>query len=464
MRDVPPDLLHRLRTYRQEHVLTGWETMSRPDRAALLEQLAGIDLAHIDALYRARDQVQELPSADRIAAVTMNPPTAWTNTDRQTGDEMLSRGEVAVLLVAGGQGSRLGFDKPKGMFPIGPVSGKSLFAIHADKVFALSRRYGKPIPFLIMTSPATHVETVEYFEQNRFFGLPKSEVYFFEQGTMPAVDLKTGGLVLEQPGKLFAGPNGHGGTLTALADSGLLDDLRRNGVRTIFYLQVDNPLVKIADPIFLGQHRALNAEASSKAIEKAFPKEKMGVLSLIDGRCGIIEYSDMPDELLHAVNADGRLLHRAGNPAIHIFDVDFLARITQGETRLPYHYARKKVPYTDAAGNAVIPTSENALKFELFIFDALPLADRYLVQEALRSEEFSPVKNADGLDSPATATRDLINLAGSWLEQAGLTLLRDDKGNVSVPVEVSPRFALDPQELTGRVRPGRTIDSALLLE
>jgi len=464
MLDVPADLLHRLKTHKQEHVLFGWGKLTPGARSALVEQLAGIDLAQIDELYRNRDQVAALPTADRIAAVAMNPPHAWTNADRQTGDEMLARGEVAVLLVAGGQGSRLGFEKPKGMFPIGPVSNKTLFAVHADKIFALSRRYGRPIPFLIMTSPATHADTVEYFTQNNYFGLPASEVYFFEQGTMPAVELDTGRLLLEAPGRLFASPNGHGGTLTALSDSGLLDDLRRRGVSTIFYLQVDNPLVKIADPTFLGQHRTLKAEASSKAIEKAFPKEKMGVLSLIDGRCGIIEYSDMPDDLLHAVATDGRLLHRAGNPAIHIFDVDFLVRVTQGSTRLPYHYARKKVPCLDSAGNPLNPTTENALKFELFIFDALPLADRYLVQEALRHEEFSPVKNADGLDSPATARRDLINLAGSWIEQAGLALPRDGQGNVAVPVEVSPRFALDPIELSGRLRPGRTIEAELYLE
>lgn len=464
MRDLPPDLLHRLRAHQQEHVLFGWEGLTHSQREALVEQLSGIDLGELQNLYAKRDLPQALPAPDHIAPVPMNPHHQWTNSDRQTGNEMLARGEVAVVLVAGGQGTRLGFAKPKGMFPIGPVSNKSLFQIHAEKILALSRRHGKPIPFLIMTSPATDADTKSYFQEVNYFGLPKAEVYFFQQGTMPALDLETGRLLLEKPGVLFASPNGHGGTLTALADSGLLDELRQRGIRTLFYFQVDNPLVKVADPVFLGQHRAAGAEASSKAIEKAYPKEKMGVLSLIDGRCGIIEYSDMPDELLHATDPSGKLLHRAGNPAIHIFEIDFLSRITQGSTALPYHFARKKVPCLDLSGQPINPTKENALKFELFIFDALPLAERWLVQEALRSEEFSPVKNADGVDSPATAKRDLVNLAAKWLEQAGVSISRDDQGNATIPVEISPCFAIDPEELALRVSAGHKIEKPTYFE
>jgi UDP-N-acetylglucosamine/UDP-N-acetylgalactosamine diphosphorylase len=463
MRDLPSDLLHRLRSHQQEHVLFGWENLQPGGRRDLVNQLASINLAEIQALYEKRNQVQALPAKERIAPAPMVPHDALTDVDRQTGDQILAQGQVAVLLVAGGQGSRLGFDKPKGMFPIGPVSNKSLFQIHAEKVFALSRRYGRPVPFLIMTSAATHADTIAFFEQNNYFRLPRSEVRFFQQGTMPAVDLNTGKLLLEKPGVLFTSPNGHGGTLTALAESGLLDDLARRGIRSVFYFQVDNPLVKVADPVFIGRHHATNSEASSKAIAKAYPKEKMGVLSLIDQRCSIIEYSDMPDDLLNAVDADGKLLHRAGSPAIHVFDVDFLARITQGPDRLPYHVARKKVPCIDAKGTPINPTQENALKFELFVFDALPLADRWLVIEALRSEEFSPVKNADGVDSPATARRDLINLAAKWLQAAGVKVPRDEKSDATVPVEISPLFALDEQELGSRIR-ARTVEGPAYLE
>lgn len=460
MRDVPTDLLHRLRLHQQEHVLLGWESLTASQRQALVDQLSGIDLEEIAALYAKRDQGQALPSNDRIAPALMIPHHGISNNARDAGATALARGEVAVLLVAGGQGSRLGFDKPKGMFPIGPISNKSLFQIHAEKVFALQRRFGKPVPFLIMTSPATHADTVAYFDEQKYFGLPRSEVVFFQQGTMPAVEITTGRLLLEKPGVLFSSPNGHGGTITALSDSDLLKDLHRRGIRSIFYFQVDNPLVKIADPGFVGQHLAKRSEASSKAIEKAYPKEKMGVLSLIDGRCGIIEYSDMPDDLLHAAHADGKLLHRAGSPAIHIFDVEFLMNITADASKLPYHIARKKVACVDIAD----PQKENALKFERFIFDTLPLAERWLVQEALRSEEFSPVKNKDGVDSPDTARRDLINLAAQWLEQAGVTVPRDKNGNAIVPVEISPRFALDHHELMARIGLGRVVEGPIYLE
>lgn len=460
MRDVPPDLLHRLRTHHQQHVLAGWETLSAAQRSVLADQISGIDLDEIASLYAKRDQGQALPSNDRIAPVPMTPHDAVTDADCRAGSEALARGEVAVLLVAGGQGTRLGFDKPKGMFEIGPISNKSLFQIHAEKVFALQRRYGRAIPFLIMTSPATHGDTVAYFKEQKFFGLPESEVIFFQQGTMPAVDIATGKLLLEKPGVLFTSPNGHGGTITALADSDLLEELRRRGIRSIFYFQVDNPLVKIADPGFIGRHSALRSEASSKAIEKAYPKEKMGVLALIDQRCGIIEYIDMPDDLLQAKDEQGKLLHRAGSPAIHIFDVEFLTRIMADVDRLPYHIARKKVPCIDDAD----PQKENALKFERFIFDALPLADRWLVQEALRAEEFSPVKNKDGVDSPETARRDMINLAARWLEDAGVKVPRDAEGNAVVPIEISPRFALDRQELIARIGLGRAVEGPIYLE
>jgi UDP-N-acetylglucosamine/UDP-N-acetylgalactosamine diphosphorylase len=461
---VPTDLLHRLRRHRQEHVLHGWERLNVNERIALVNQLAGVDLEEIDRLYATRDEPTAVPSSDRLAPVpTETASTIDADTVRR-GHEALARGELAVLLVAGGQGTRLGFDKPKGVFPIGPVSNKTLFQIHADKVFALGRRYGKTVPFLVMTSPATHADTERYFADNNYFGLGRDNVFFFQQGTMPAVDIATGRLLMESPGVLFTSPNGHGGTLTALSETGVLDEVAARGVRHVFYFQVDNPLVKVGDPVFLGRHTVLRAEASSKVIEKAYPKEKMGVLALIDGRCGIVEYSDLPDDLTHATDASGRLLFRAGSPAIHLFAVDFLRRITQGAGRLPFHIAKKKVPYIDADGQQVNPTAENALKFEMFVFDALPMAQRWLVMESPREEEFSPVKNAEGVDSPATAKQAISNLAGRWLEQAGVKVPRDRTGNVAVGLEISPRFALDAAELAARVWPGQVVERPTYFE
>src|SRR5262249_251519 len=243
---------------------------------------------------------------------------------QREGEEALRRGEVAALVVAGGQGSRLGFEHPKGMFAIGPVSGKSLFQIHAEKVLALSRRYGKKMPFLVMTSPATDEETTDYFARAENVGLDAEQVIFFRQGTMPALDLATGKLLLEAPGRLFLSPDGHGGTLTALADTGLLDRLRQHGILHVFYFQVDNPLVKVADPVFLGHHLAAPSEPSSKVVAKQGPTDKMGNFVQVDGRCAMIEYSDLPEGLARQTDGQGRLSIWAGNPSIHLFDLDFL--------------------------------------------------------------------------------------------------------------------------------------------
>ena len=281
---------------------------------------------------------------------------------------------------------------------------------------------------------------------------------------MPALDMATGKLLLEAPGRLFTSPNGHGGTLTALADSGLLDRLRRQGIEQIFYFQVDNPLVKVADPVFLGHHIAQRAEVSSKIIPKLTPTDKLGNLVLIDGRCSIIEYSDLPEELAKQTDDNGKLRLWAGSPAIHVFDLDFLARITAGQGQIPFHVARKKVPYLDEAGNPVQPQKENALKFEMFIFDVLPRADRWTVVETARREEFEPLKNATGDDSPATVKQAMSDLSADWLTKAGVAVPKKADGNAAVPLEISPLYALDAEELAGKVDRGLKIEGPTYLK
>lgn len=464
MTQVPGEWQQRLQKFGQEHVLAFWERLADAERSGLLEQLRKIDLEQMNKLYAQREQGLALPPLERVEPVPVVRLGADKRSARQFGEESLRRGEVAVLLVAGGQGSRLGFEHPKGMYAIGPVSGKSLFQIHAEKVLALRRRYGKPVPFLVMTSPINYDETRTYFAQKRHFGLPGEEVIFFQQGTMPALDQETGRLLLEAPGRLFTSPNGHGGTLLALADTGLLDRLRGQGVRHIFYFQVDNPLVKVADPAFLGQHCSARAEVSSKVVAKISPEDKLGIIVALDGRCVIIEYSDLPREMARQTDAQAALRYWAGSPAIHIFDVDFLDRTTRGQAGIPFHVARKKVPFVDAAGSKVAPTKENALKFEMFVFDVLPRAERWTVMETSRKEEFEPLKNATGPDSPQTVQQALGNLAADWLEQAGVTVPRRPEGHAAVPLEVSPLFALDAEELAAKVDRGLRVEGPLYLE
>lgn len=463
MESVPTRLKQQLTRYGQEHVLRWWPEISAEERARLIRQLEAIDLDELQSLYDQRERKDALPPLERIEPLP-HPHIEAADAQRyaERGARAFRGGEVAFLVVAGGQGSRLGFDQPKGMFPIGPVSGKSLFQWHAEKILALRRRYQANLPYLVMTSPATDAETRRYFDDHAYFGLPADEVFFFCQGTMPALDLATGKLLMEAKGSLFLSPNGHGGTLTGLADSGLLGMLEKRGIRTISYFQVDNPLTDLAGTVFLGRHLEEHAEASSKVLVKQTPADKLGNFVLVAGRCTIIEYSDLPLELAEKQDANGQLLFWAGSPAIHLFDIGFLRRMTQGTVHMPWHLARKKVPYLDEQGRLVEPTLENALKFERFIFDVLPRAERWTVMATSR-KEFEPLKNATGPDSPATVRQALSDQAADWLEEAGVQVPRTGDGHVGLTLEISPLYALDAAELTEKLDRRITVSDRLYL-
>jgi UDP-N-acetylglucosamine/UDP-N-acetylgalactosamine diphosphorylase len=458
------NLRERLQQSGQSHVLAHWSRLTEDERRALHDQINSLDLETIEALFLDRDKVYEVPDESRIQPAPVLQESAATAATRARGEELLRAGKVAALVVAGGQGSRLGFEHPKGKFPIGPVSQRTLFQIHVEKIRALQRKYRASLPLLVMTSPASDAETRDYFEQNGNFGLNRTDLHFFCQGTMPAVDLASGRLLMEAPHRLFASPDGHGGMLAALAGSGTLQQLRGQGVEALFYFQVDNPLVKIADPVFLGIHAERAAEISLKIVPKEDPLDKLGNLVLIDGRCGIIEYSDLPKELGSKRTPEGKLWLWAGSPAIHIFDLGFLERMSAQGVRIPFHIARKKVPFVDEHGRAIQPEKENALKFERFIFDLLPLADRYVILETSRSEEFIPLKNGTGPDSPETVRQAISNLYAGWLQRAGFELPRQANGDVAIPVEISPLFAMDAEELSKRLPPSWRLqgDSVLL--
>jgi UDP-N-acetylglucosamine/UDP-N-acetylgalactosamine diphosphorylase len=449
----------QLGRFGQAQLLEHCARLDEPARQRLLEQAAAIDLEQLQTLFRQRDKVYKAPTADHIRPPLVIDADQRAADSRALGDQLIAEGAVAALVVAGGQGSRLGFEHPKGMYAIGPVSQRSLFQIHAEKILALERRFGAAIQFLVMTSPATHDETRQFFQSQNFFGLSDANVHFFCQGVMPAVDWETGALLLEAPGRLFLSPDGHGGMLTALASSGLLAKLRAKGIKYLFYFQVDNPLVKVADPTFLGLHAGHAAEVSSKIVPKEGPRDKLGNVVLIDGRCSIIEYSDLPEDLGERRGPDGKLWIGAGSPAIHIFDLEFLERMSRQGVRIPFHIARKKVPYLDASGHVVQPETENALKFERFIFDLLPLAERWTVVATSRHEEFMPLKNGTGPDSPATVRQALSNLYWDWLKRAGVKLPWQENEDVPIPVEISPLFALDAAELAARLPKGWRLEN-----
>ena len=438
----------------QEHVFRFWDRLDAEGRRRLLGQLAEIDLDRLAELIERHvihPKPFALPEDLRPAPFIPLPRTEADHAERRRmrrlGEDLLASGKVAAMTVAGGQGTRLGWQGPKGTFPVGPVSGRSLFQVFAEGILAARRAYGATIPWFIMTSEANDAATRAFFAEHDYFGLPPEDVRFFRQGTMPAVDFE-GRLILEAPDRLALSPDGHGGALRALERSGALAEMADRGIEHISYFQVDNPLVPPLDPVFLGYHVSAASEMSSKMVRKRDPEEKLGHFCLAGGRLVVIEYIDMPRELAEAREADGRLRFEAGSIAIHILARRFVERLTRGgRLALPFHRAVKKVPYADADGQTRIPDEPNGIKFEQFIFDALPLAENPIVLEIDRAEEFSPVKNAEGEDSPATARRDMVRRAARMLEAAGVTVPRDPQGEPAVRVEISPLAARTVEEL-----------------
>ena len=438
----------------QGHVFRFWQDLSEDGRQRLLEQVAEIDfeeLSHLIHEHITNRRPPELPPHLEPAPFIPLPSEPQERMRRprmhRLGGQLLAAGRVAALTVAGGQGTRLGFGGPKGAFAIGPVSQRPLFQIFAEAIHAARHTFDAPLPWYIMTSRANDRATRDFFDTYNYFDLPRQDVKFFTQGTMPAVDFQ-GKLILEERGQLSWSPDGHGGSVRALARSGMLADMRQRGIDIISYFQVDNPLVPPIDPAFIGYHAEARSDMSSKMARKRTPDEKVGNFCVSGGRLYVIEYSDLPKELEQQRLGDGSLRFAAGSIAIHILDRRFVERLNSG-TRfaLPFHRAEKKIPFVDEQGLPHSPQKPNGIKFETFVFDALPMAERPVILEIDRALEFSPVKNADGEDSPATARRDMVRVAARSLEEAGALVPRGPDGEPKFKVEISPLAAGDVGEL-----------------
>lgn len=456
MTDPPPvtreDWAARLAPLGQTHLLTHWDRLTPAEQQALGHELAAIDFELLARLVRGEGPIEDWAALARRA---VGPP-AIRHADRQPrfarneaesrAREFLSQGRLGVILVAGGQGTRLGFAHPKGMFSLGPVSGASLFQILLEKVVALGRRHGVRVPLYLMTSPATHDETVAYLAARDRFGLAAEDLAVFCQGTMPAVDAETGRVLLESPAHVALSPDGHGGMLGALVRNGCLAAARARGIEQFFYLQVDNPLTRIGAEDFLGYHLLAGSELSTLAVAKRTPTDRVGNVAAIDGRVRVIEYSDLPEDVAARRAPDGGLELWAGNTAIHLLSAAFLERMADQADSLPFHLARKKVPFIDESGRLHEPSTPNAIKFERFIFDLLPQAREALVVEVDEATDFAPVKNAPGeaRDTPEAVQAALVALHASWLRAAGVEVAP------GVPVEISPLFALDAAEVAAK--------------
>jgi UDP-N-acetylglucosamine/UDP-N-acetylgalactosamine diphosphorylase len=415
----------------QGHLLAGLDTLDERTRRAFLERLAAVDW---DELARpepppATGEVEEAP------VVTLADLEASCAELSPAGDAAYAEGRVGVLMVAGGQGTRLGFAGPKGALPLAPHSRKTIYRLQAEKVLSLSRRTGHAVPFLVLTSPATDEETRAFFAAHGDFGLAPGQTALFRQGTVPSLD-RDGRALLAAPGVLLENPDGHGGVFSALVASGLLERLERDGIEHLVYIQVDNVLAPVDDPLLVGLAAVERADAVTKVLEKAHPDEKVGHLVRVGGRDRVVEYTELTPEDMRAP------AYRWGSPAMHAWSVPFLARLAREGYRLPLHRSAKPLEaWVDGEVRRV-----DGWKHERFVFDLVPQAARSVGMEIAREAEFAPVKNAEGPDSPATAVELASRLYAGWLRDAGV--------RVELPpgalIEVSPLYAATREQFLAR--------------
>lgn len=441
----------------QSHILAHLsdDAISQDDKLAFLKSIDEVPLEKLAGYLKgALDEEEKLKNFDpsNVADEDKIEPFAGetistSTTDEaqltslkeanETGMKAVSNGEVAALLLAGGQGTRLGYDGPKGMYDIGLPSKKTLFQFMVERIQKLGQLSGKgekAVPFYIMTSPMNHKATTEYFEQNDNFGI---DVKFFPQGTLPAITPE-GKMILETPTSIAVAPDGNGGIYPALVKHGILEDMKSRGIKYIHAFGVDNALVKPADPAFVGYCIQKAADCGNKVLWKTSPDEKVGVVATKGGKPCIVEYSDISKEMSEQTGSDGRLVFGAGNICNHFYSLDFMENVIVPNLGSMYHVARKKIPYyDDATKTTVKPTSNNGIKLESFIFDVFPLSTAMAVLDVARADEFAPVKNPPGsaTDSPDTARALFSGVAKDWLTKAGGKLTGDLESDMC---EVSP--------------------------
>lgn len=447
----PSDVIHGLA--KEAEIPESLKQQVEPIDLGFLQSLAQRKTIQVD--WNALAKKARPPRAVRVGGSPEFPREHAID----AGVTALKENRIAMILVAGGQGTRLGFDQPKALYPIGPVSERTLLQIFVDQIKALSGHYGKTIPLYVMTSPATHDEISRYLEAHGNFGLGPDDLKLFCQGTMPAIDLKSGKLLRSGPDQLALSPNGHGGLIDALQHAEILESAANRGIQHLFYGQIDNPLVQVCSPELIGYHLLAQSQMTTQVVQKSHPLEKVGNVVEIEGKIQIIEYSDLPEEFALKKNPDGSLFLWAGNIAVHVFAMDFLQTAAgNGDACLPYHLAIKKVPYIDERGILQQPEEPNACKFEKFIFDLLPLAENAIAVEVEKKAGFAPVKNADGApaDTPELARKAISDLHKSWLKDCGVDVADDAR------VEIHPGFAFDIDSLRRRSLPNVITDDVFL--
>lgn len=431
--------IHRIYKYHQEHILQYWDELTENEQKHLLEIAGAINFRKIRKYYKASKTERKpidfssLKPSDYIKSQEKERREEF----RQLGLNALKTGKVAFLTVAGGQASRLGTDLPKGCFKISPIKQKSLFQLFAEKIFFYSNLYSTPLKWFIMTSIDNHTATVDFFTQNNYFNLNKENIFFFKQGFNPTVTSESGDLILKTKSELFMNPDGHGGILGALTSQGYISKMEHFGIEYVSYFQVDNPLINMADPCFIGCHIAEKSDISTKVIHKNFAEEKLGVAmqNCKTAKRKIVEYSDIPKEIMQQKSENDLLYFQMGSTGIHIFSVPFIKKIS---SKLPIHIADKEIILPNLNNSAKQEKKIPVLKFETFVFDTIPLAKKAIFFETSRNEEFFPLKNKTGVDSIETCMEGQNNLYRSWLKDCGFK----DTDKIE-RCEISPLFAPD---------------------
>ena len=392
-----------LKKYSQEHLLNGYENLPEVKQKQLLNQIENTDFELINSLYSKTKETVEISESQ------LSPIEYWDRKRlngeykefQEIGEKAIKSGKLAAVTMAGGQGTRLGHKGPKGTFDIGLDSHKSLFELLWDSLKAEGKKYGVTIPWFIMTSKENNQETIDFFAKHKYFGYEKNKnIFFFEQGELPMVDTE-GKIWIGEDGLIKEAADGHGGIYEALVKNGMTKKMRELGVEWIFIGGVDNCLAKMVDPVLMGLAIEKHVTAAGKSVVKANPQEKVGVFCKKNGKPSVVEYTEIPKEMSEATDKNGELIYGESHILCNLFNIDAVERM--GKKPLPYHTAYKKATYINDKGEKVVPDGPNAYKFEAFLFDAFGELDDMVILRVKREEEFAPVKNATGTDSPETA-------------------------------------------------------------
>jgi len=452
------ELKEKYKKANQEQVFAFYDVLSVTEKAALYEQLSSFDPDYINkiterALHppKTEDSGKESglqPLPDSATASILDSKADDIETWYESGLDLIAENKVGVVLMAGGQGTRLGSTAPKGCFDIGLPSSKSLFQIQGERILKVQRlakkKAGKGevvVPWYVMTSGPTRGPTEKYFEENNYFGLEKENVMIFEQGVLPCIS-NDGKILLESKSKVAVAPDGNGGIYQALFQSPVISDMRKRGVEHIHAYCVDNCLVKVADPVFIGFSASKDVDIATKVVRKRNATESVGLILLKNGKPDVVEYSEIDKETAEAKDAKQAdvLKFRAANIVNHYYSFRFLESIPDWAHKLPHHVARKKIPYVDTnSGETVKPEKPNGIKLEQFVFDVFPMLElnKFACMEVKREDEFSPLKNAKGTgeDDPDTSKKDIMSQGQRWAEAAGAVVVSAGKGD---GVEISP--------------------------